>query len=77
MHGGRAAIVVAAIAHVHMRFTDLVTDQVINLLHPLGQPRLRHPVAIIAPGHGIGGESAAGRVHQPRVSPYAGVTQGP
>jgi hypothetical protein len=37
MHGGRSAIVVATIAHVHMQFANSVAYQVINLLHLFGQ----------------------------------------
>ena len=37
MYSDRAVIVVTTIAHVHMHFTHLVTDQVIDLLQLLGQ----------------------------------------
>ena len=37
MHRNRAIITVAAIAHVHVRFTNFVADQVIDLPHLLGQ----------------------------------------
>jgi hypothetical protein len=37
VHGGRSVIVVAAIAQVHMYLANSVADQVINLLHLLGQ----------------------------------------
>src|SRR5664279_2682404 len=37
MHRDRTVIVVAAIAHIHMHLADLISDQVLNLLHLLGQ----------------------------------------
>ena len=37
MHGDRAVIVVAAIAHVHVRFAHLLADQAFDLLHLCGQ----------------------------------------
>ena len=33
MHGDRTVVIVASIAHVHVHFADLVTNQVIDLLH--------------------------------------------
>src|ERR1035438_7422050 len=37
MHGDRTVIVVASIAHVHVRLTDLGPDYVFNLLHLYSQ----------------------------------------
>ena len=37
MHRDTAAVVMAAIAHVRVHFAHLVTDQVIDLFHLLGQ----------------------------------------
>ena len=37
MHGGCAVMVMASIAHVHMRLADLVADQALDLLHLCSQ----------------------------------------
>ena len=37
MHGDRAVIVVASIAHINVRFAHLVGDQAFDLLHLCGQ----------------------------------------
>src|ERR1022692_3763431 len=37
VHGDRAVIVVASIAHVHVHFADLVGDQAFHLLHLCSQ----------------------------------------